>query len=339
MGRWHQHTVAVVITVRNDPVGCAVTLGSLAGQTRRPDEIIVVDGGSNDATLRVLSQYQNSLPQLQIVQAPGANIARGRNIGTQATDCEIIATTDAGCRAEPDWLERLLAPFQDDRKAEFVAGFYRVESQTLLEAVVGLATMRGQLDAVNEQEFNPSARSLAYTRLLWERAGGWPDWVYYSEDTLFDHKIRRMEARWRFAGDAVVHWRPRRSLWGIAKQFYNYGTGRGHTRIDAGSFVYNLRNAGMVLVDGAGCFWSLWALVPFWALVGYFYVWAFHRKALRIAQRTKRVAGYPLCLVIMWVVLLSNTMGFVVGSWQRYKRRDRFQHRTEAYLAGSLRSV
>ena len=166
MARWHVHTVAVVMTVKDDPVGCAVTLSSLAAQTRRPDEVIIADGGSTDDTIQVIRQYTASMPQLRIIDASGANIARGRNIATSAANSEIIATIDAGCRAEPVWLERLLAPFIRDGKAEFVAGFYRIETRTLLERVVGLATMRGQLDAVCPESFNPSCRSLALTKAI-----------------------------------------------------------------------------------------------------------------------------------------------------------------------------
>ena len=333
MGRWHKHTVAVVMTVKNDPVGCALTLGSLTAQTRRPDEIIVVDGGSTDGTVRLIHQYCSSLPQLRLIEAHGTNIARGRNIGTEAATSEIIATTDSGCRAEPDWLERLLQPFVDDRTIEFVAGFYRISASTLLEEVTGLATMRGQLDPVSPQQFNPSARSMAFTKRLWERAGGWPDWIFYSEDTLFDHKIRRMDVGWQFAGDAIVHWRPRRSLGSVARQFYRYGTGRGHTQIDAPGFLYNLRNMLFLVVAGCLCLATPWAIPLLLLVLGHFYVWAFHGKASRIVCRTGRWTAYPLCLCVMWVVLLSNVGGYLVGSWQRWRDRERYRHRMETYLA------
>ena len=72
MPSWHEHTVAVIMTVKNDPVGCATTLSSLTAQTRTPDEIIVVDGGSTEDTLRLIRQYSSSLPQLRLKLIPFA---------------------------------------------------------------------------------------------------------------------------------------------------------------------------------------------------------------------------------------------------------------------------
>ena len=328
-------TASVIITVKNDPAGCALSLDSLVVQTRRPDEIIVVDGGSTDGTLRVIRRRMVDEPRVRLLEAPGANIARGRNIGARAATSEIIATTDAGCRAGPDWLEQLIHPFEEEPEVELVAGFYRVDPRTLLEEVIGLATMRGQLDPVDPETFNPSARSFACRKALWTRAGGWPEWIGFSEDTLFDHKIRKMGAGWRFARDAVVHWRPRASLRALARQFYNYGTGRGHTQIGAGDFAYNLRNLLIVLAVAGLCLVTPWAAPVLLLLMGYFYVWTFHIKAARIARRTGQWRTYPLCLCVMWVVLLSNLAGYLVGSWQRRHDSERYRLRMEAYLACS----
>ena len=269
MARWHEHTVTVVMTVKNDPIGCAVTLSSLTAQTRPPEEIIVVDGGSTDDTVRLITQYTESLPRLRLIEAPGANIARGRNIAVEAARGEIIITTDAGCRAEPQWVEKLLRPFQEDGGTEFVAGFYKIDPQNLFERVVGLATMRGQLDPVSPDSFNPSARSLALTKALWQRAGGWPEWIDFSEDTLFDHKVRRMEIGWRFAGDAVVHWRPRGSWRSLARQFYHYGLGRGHTRIDAAGYSDASRHIFTLLLAAGHTLVTRWAVPLFLLRLGY----------------------------------------------------------------------
>lgn len=325
-------TVTVIMTVKNDPSGCAETLDSLAEQTRSPDEIVLVDGGSTAGTLDVIRSYALRNVRLRLIEAPGTNIARGRNLAAGAAGSEIIACTDSGCRAHPDWLARLIEPFEKDPQTEFVAGFYRLDAHTLLEEVAGLATMRGQLDPVCPETFNPSARSMACTKAVWSRAGGWPEWIGFSEDTLFDHKVRGMDVGWRFAGDAVVLWRPRGSFRAIARQFYNYGTGRGHTQINASAFAYNIRNILLVLAVGSLCFMTGWALIVLAALLAYSYIWSFHHKAMRVARRTKRLTAYPICLCVMWVVLASNLTGYLVGSWQRWRDRGRYQSQMDAYL-------
>ncbi len=324
---------SVIITVRNDRDGIAVTLDSLAQQTRAPDEILVVDGGSTDETLDVLADRSTRMSTLRVIHAPGANIARGRNIGTEAARFPVIATTDAGCRLHVDWFARIVAPFETDEPAEFVAGVYQVEAESLLESVVGLATMRGQLEPFNPKSFNPSARSVAFTKELWGRAGGWPEWLRFSEDTLFDETVRSLGARWAFADDAVVYWRPRGSLRSIAKQFYGYGTGRGHTQINAVSFRYNLRNIGILFVTGLAALATDMAWVALLGELAYFYGWTFHGKAHRIARRTGRWSAYPLTLLVMNVVLFSNLAGYLVGTWQRRRSRVSVTAPLAAHLA------
>lgn len=314
--------VSVVITVRNDPAGIAATLESLLRQTLAPGEIVVVDGGSTDETIETLRRIARLEPRLKLIAAPGANIARGRNIGTEAAEHDVIATTDAGCTARADWLERLVRPWRDDPRTEFVAGVYTLASKSLFEQVSGLATMRGQLDPFDPSTFNPSARSMAYTRELWRRVGGWPEWTRFSEDTLFDQRVREVGAEWRFAGDAVVSWRPRATWRALARQFYAYGTGRGMTLIDASSFHYNIRN---LLITGAslvpGLFDARWFGVTA-LLVGYFYVWTFHDRAMRIARRTGRRIAYFVTLGVMWTALFSNLAGYLAGRRQRRRQRQ-----------------
>jgi glycosyltransferase involved in cell wall biosynthesis len=341
-------TVAVIATVKNEADNIRSLLDALLAQSRKPDEIIIVDGGSDDGTVELIHEYALSTtehgidgPAIRLIDRSSlradqhCNIACGRNIATAAATSDVIATTDAGCLPERDWLKNLIAPFEQDSTTEFVAGVYEMNARSLFERIVGLATMRGQLEPFDSKTFNPSARSLAYRKTLWERIGGWPEWLRYSEDTLFDHKVRQSGAVWRHAGDAIVHWRPRTSYRALARQFYHYGTGRGHTKIDAESFRYNLRNAIITTVSGIASLLTPWAAALFVGCFTYFYVWAHHDKARRISQKTGRIMAYPLSLLVLWVVVGSHLTGYLVGSWQRRRCPEEFGKPYDAYMGAA----
>ena len=73
--------ISVVATVLNEGQAIERLLKSLAAQTRVPDEVIIVDGGSTDDTLQRLQDWVEleDLP-LRILVEAGANISRGRNV-------------------------------------------------------------------------------------------------------------------------------------------------------------------------------------------------------------------------------------------------------------------
>lgn len=317
------------MTVRNDLDGTRVTLDSLREQSLAPGEVVVVDGGSTDGTRAMLAKYAADWRELTVIDAPGDNIAQGRNRAIEAAGCDIVACTDAGCRADTQWLERITHPLRSDT-ADFVAGFYDIEARTRLERVIGLATMRGQLEPVDPERFNPSARSVAFTKDIWRRAGGYPEWLRYSEDTLFDHKVRLLQPRWAFEARAIVRWRPRTGLRQLWKQFYAYGTGRGRTGIDAAAFHHNIRNALLVMAAMLLGFAAPWSLLVAAALVVHFYVASHLKLARRIARKTRDARAALLTFPIMWIVRAAQTSGYVAGRVAR-ARSGGALHQTQAH--------
>jgi hypothetical protein len=73
-----RETVAVIATVLNEAGAIEALLESLAGQTRRPDEVVIVDGGSRDGTAGRLAAWAATgrLP-LRVIVQPGCNISQG----------------------------------------------------------------------------------------------------------------------------------------------------------------------------------------------------------------------------------------------------------------------
>src|SRR5258708_33126344 len=84
--------VTVILTVLNEGEAARGVLESLCGQTLRPDEVVIADGGSRDQTVAVLREYEARLP-LRVVSAPGSSIAQGRNAAIRPPPGDILAVS------------------------------------------------------------------------------------------------------------------------------------------------------------------------------------------------------------------------------------------------------
>jgi glycosyltransferase involved in cell wall biosynthesis len=222
-GRDTRERTALVVTVLDEAGSIDALMDSIASQTRAPDEIVIVDGGSRDGTVERLQAWSARLP-VRVIEAPAASIARGRNLAIQATTAELIAVTDAGVRLAPDWLEQLLACVSPD--VDVVSGFFVPEVESLFEKAMA-ATVLPALEDVRAERFLPSSRSVLFRRVAWHEVGGYPEWLDYCEDLVFDLALRREGCRFEFGHTAVVHFRPRGTLKSFFVQYFRYARGDG----------------------------------------------------------------------------------------------------------------
>ncbi len=253
--------IGVIMTVLNEGESLRRLMDSLAAQTLQPDEVVIVDGGSRDQTVEMLNTYADRLP-LRVLVEPGANISAGRNRAIAACRADIIAATDAGVVLEPDWLAKLTAPLLADTETQTSAGFFVAEARTVFEAAMG-ATVLPLREEVDPATFLPSSRSVAFRKAAWERTGGYPEWLDYCEDLIFDFRLREL-APFAPAFDAVVHFRPRGSLSSYYKQYYRYARGDGKADLwrkrHAARYLTYLMAAPLLLILGAVMHPLLWML-------------------------------------------------------------------------------
>ncbi|HVM11013.1 MAG TPA: glycosyltransferase, partial [Actinomycetota bacterium] len=120
--------ISLIATVRDASPHVHDFLDSVRSQTRAPDEVVIVDGGSTDGTLGILRGAEG----VRVIEAPGANIARGRNLAIEAASHDHIAVSDADCVLDPRWLEHLEETLADG--ADVAMGFYRPLATTVFQA-------------------------------------------------------------------------------------------------------------------------------------------------------------------------------------------------------------
>jgi glycosyltransferase involved in cell wall biosynthesis len=320
--------VSVVATILNEAQALDRLLTSLAGQTRPPGEVVITDGGSTDGSLEILEDWgRERRLSVRVLHRPGANISAGRNAAIAAAAGEIIAVTDAGVRLEPDWLETLVAPFaqEGDRSIAVVSGWFVGEPQTLFETAMG-ATVLPHVREIDPGTFLPSSRSVAFRRAAWEAAGGYPEWLDYCEDLVFDLRLRDLYGPFAFVPQATVHFRPRSSLRAFFRQYYHYARG------DGKADLWRRRHLARYLTYGvAGPALLILALThsPWWWLalaagLGAYTATPYRRLGPHLAGyglfgRLKAVLLVP---VIRVVGDMAKMLGYPVGLLWRWRHWD-----------------
>lgn len=309
--------VSLIATVLNEAESVDALLASVAAQTQRPDEIVVVDGGSADGTPRRLAAWQARLP-LRLLSRPGTSISAGRNAAIQAAQGEWIAATDAGVWLEPTWLERLC---QAAPGADVVGGFFLADPRSTFERALGATTLPGLAD-VRPTTFLPSSRSVLFRRAAWEVVGGYPEWLDYGEDLVFDLALKRAGYRFAFAPGAVAHFRPRPGPRAFFRQYYLYARGDGKADLwrarHAVRYATYLSAAALLRLAGGRP--ATWALL---ALGGAVYTRRPYARLLpALAGRPLRERALALALVPGLRALgdAAKMLGYPVGVAWRLRR-------------------
>ena len=314
VGGYARKRTALIVTVLNEVGTVDALLASVAAQTTPPDEVIVVDGGSRDGTWQHLETWCGRLP-LRLLREEGALISRGRNVAIAAASAELIAATDAGVRLEPDWLARLLEAMDDD--VDVVSGFFVADAETTFEKAMG-ATVLPTLDDVRPETFLPSSRSVLFRKAAWQRAGGYPEYLDYCEDLVFDLALKGQGSQFAFAPRAVAHYRPRSSLRAFFRQYYLYARGDGKADLwrKRHAIRYATYVALFVLLRRGGWAWLLLLICGL----------AYTRRPLQRVDApamTLSRAAYAMALVpvIRLVGDVAKMLGYPVGVVWRLRNR------------------
>lgn len=106
---------SVAIRCYNEEKHIGRLLSGITQQTLKDTEVLVVDSGSADATLSIASRYP---VRILHVRPDEFSFGRSLNMACEAAsgECIVLASAHVYPLYE-DWLERLLAPFQDSRVA------------------------------------------------------------------------------------------------------------------------------------------------------------------------------------------------------------------------------
>ena len=301
---------SLICTVINEERTIGNLLDSILKQTRKPDEIVIVDGGSRDNTISVLKGHSKKFPiPVKAIVADGANISQGRNIAIKHAKGPIIVSTDGGTVHDRNWFKSIVKNIEDGYDVS--AGLFYPLPKTEFERIVG-KLMYPNMDRVPD-DWSPSSRSVAFTKKAWEKSGGYPEELYTAEDSVFNYRLKASGARYKVARNAKSYWRPRPNLGKFFKQYFTYAKGNGESLLA----VYRYPEDRM--------FYAFWLLVVV-SILSYAYstpalagVWSAFLLAPLL--RSFRTLGISSAGLIGWTLLLSAFLANALGNHYGLLRR------------------
>ena len=305
--------VSVIVTVLNEIGDIGRVVESLLEQSPSAAEVVVVDGGSTDGTWEWLDRAQAADARLVAIRDESCSlkysagpVSRGRNVAIAAAKSEMIACADAGCTYAPDWLRNLTAPLVAGQ-AEYALGGTCVDPNDWTVWDVASAPFFSIKLAPTEPTKSCTARSMAFTRALWRRVGGFPESVLVGEDTLFDMEARRLTQP-AFIDNAKALYGPRNTFRSAAHQMARYAMSDGQARV---RWTRMFRNATRCLLEMLALACLGWSLVPFFVVLALESWYAFHRDERYLVRfgPGALAARFAFSVAVPWVVAVNHIHG------------------------------
>ncbi len=326
-GRSTNTRVAVVMPVRNEEDAIDATLDAIFQSTVLPDEIIVSDGMSTDETVSKIHEYcQLHKVDIKIVKNPTFFCGGGRNIAISTTTCDIILLSDFGNIVRPDWIECMVRPFMQDASVDIVAGMFKPLVTSDFEHCMGAIHYFEDytLDQLTDEERQalvpdvklPGGLSIGFTRAIWEKVEGFPEWLAKGQDKMFSRKAHALGAKVEIAWDACIehHMRPNPSQ--VFRQLFFYGRGNGQMRFISSHFPkLAIFYAFVVVLIVLSTVYNSLVLASIFLLMAY-YLKSGLSKVWRIPGSKRKVSHIWISAMVLFPRDIGTILGHVVGWYE-----------------------
>lgn len=217
-------TVGLVFVTWNAEAFISRALAAVAGQTRPPDAVVIVDNASSDHTLAAIDEATRGwATPVHVIALPtnlGFAAANNRAVA-QLASCDLIALLNPDAFPEPAWLATLLAAAAAHPEAASFASRLMLDGQPgRLDGagdvchVSGLVWRHGHtrpLATVPEAAearpvFSACAAAAVYRRDDWTRAGGFDERFFcYAEDVDLGFRLQLAGRGCWYVPDAVAY--------------------------------------------------------------------------------------------------------------------------------------
>ena len=222
-------TVSVLIPVLNEESAIRECVRRVLDQSRQPSEVLVADGGSTDRSCAIVRELAESDPRVRLIDNPRRVQGAGLNEALAQSKGSIVVRLDARSFIEPDYIERCVASMSTHGAA--AVGGRMVPRPGAGDMAAGIALANRSPWGAGPARFHTGGGAGpvetvylgTFDRSWLDRVGGWAEDVGVNEDYELNHRIRSSGGIVWFDPVIEVAYEPRRTLAGVAKQYWRYG--------------------------------------------------------------------------------------------------------------------
>jgi len=325
--------VSLVVPMRDEEGSISKLICSILSQKLTPDEIILVDAGSQDRTVALARELIADDKRFHILEAGPAWPGKARNLGVQAASCEWIAFTDAGISLDPNWLQELVNTAKQKPEPDVVYGSFEPRICTILDRCAALTWIspRHLHDGVPMR--GPVVPSALIRKQVIEAVGGFPDFRA-TEDLIFMENLEKHGSKIAWQPLAKVKWSlpptlsktfarfrlySRHNVYAERQRYWHYGVLR----------FYALASVLAIAIT----FWDRrWALLvfPFGMAARVLKSLWQHRKDWRLGVLLNPV-HFLMMIVLLLTLDVATFTGWIEATVDRVLKRNFFaRHAAEA---------
>lgn len=204
-----QPLFSIIIPTLNEETFLPKLLESLAGQTNKNFEVIVVDGGSKDKTVSEARQFSKQVPSLQIATVKKPNLPLQRNMGAKAASGTWFVFVDADSVFLPYFVDRAAA-FIKSQEPRLFTTWFRPDNNDPKDAVYTLfSNIYVEATLIFKKPLTPGPLTIVH-RAAFEHVSGYDEEHLFNEDVDFGLRLYKEGIRLDILRETLYVWSLRR---------------------------------------------------------------------------------------------------------------------------------
>lgn len=221
--------VAGIMPALNDAAHVEAAIGSFLAQAHDGDLSIAVGvGPSVDGTNDVVAALAAADDRITVVDNPTGRTAAGLNAALRAVEADVVVRVDAHCELPPGYVSRAVDTLARTGAAN-VGGIQRAEGLTPYQRAVARAmTSRfgvgdSQFHFGGDEGPTDTVYLGVFDAAALRAAGGFDETLVRNQDYELNWRLREAGHQIWFDPELAVSYRPRSTMRGLARQYFQYG--------------------------------------------------------------------------------------------------------------------